>query len=126
MTKESGAESKKLDQHPAYLDRYSVLIQSPDRAALAEAIHDLGLDIDHQHPEDNHDADKNDAKDVCITGFLTQPQIDELTKRGWKLRIETNLSEVGRERQKEVGRGDRFAGGKIAPKGLGRKLKEVR
>jgi hypothetical protein len=100
-------------------DIFRVSLRAPDRAALARAIHELGLDIDHQHPEE-----ELNVKEVQITAFLTQNQIDELKGRGWELQVEENLSEVGRERQKEVGKGDRFKGGKVKPTGLGRKTRE--
>ena len=102
-------------------DVFRVSLTAPDRVALARAVRDLGLDIDHQHP----DEDKT-VKEVRITAFLTQQQIDELKGRGWDLRVEENLSLIGRERQKEVGTGDRFDGGKIKPEGLGKKIREGR
>jgi hypothetical protein len=40
------------------------------------------------------------------------------------LRIEKNLNEIGGERQKEIGKGDRFEGGKVRPTALGRKIQE--
>jgi hypothetical protein len=101
---------------PPEPDVFRVTLHAPDRAALARAVRELGLDIDHQHP-----ADERGAKRVEIDGFLTQHQIDLLKGRGWELRVGENLSAIGRERQKEVGRGDRFEGGRKRPKGLGRK-----
>jgi hypothetical protein len=40
-----------------------------------------------------------------------------------KIEVHENLSKIGRLRQKEVGKGDRFKGGKIPPKGLGKKIR---
>lgn len=100
-------------------DVFRVLLYAPDRRSLAKVIRELDLDIDHQHP-----SEREDQKEVEIQGFLTQYQIDELKSRGWRLQVEENLSELGRERQKEVGRGDRFEGGKVKPTGLGRKIRE--
>lgn len=40
---------------------------------------------------------------------------------GVTLRVIENATEVGRERQKEVGQGDRFAARGTVPRGLGRK-----
>jgi len=109
------------NQPPPDPDIFRVMLQAPDRASLAKVVRELGLDIDHQHPDE-----ERGGKEVRIAAFLTQHQIDELNARGWRLRVEENLSEVGRERQKEVGKGDRFEGGKIPPKGLGKKIREAK
>jgi hypothetical protein len=102
-------------------DIFRVTLHAPDRDALATVVHELGLDIDHQHP-----SEVPDAKGIQITAFLTEQQIDELKRRLWTLHVEENLSQIGRERQKEVGKGDRFAGGKVKPTGLGKKIREER
>lgn len=115
---EPPGRSPTADNPTRDLDIFRVSLQAPDRAALARVVRELGLDIDHQHPEKRED----DVKEIRITAFLSQPQIDELTGRGWQLRIGENLSELGRERQKEVGKGDRFEGGKVKPAGLGKKI----
>ena len=99
-------------------DVYRVLLRAPDRETLARAVRQRGLDIDHSHP--------SREKPLEIEAFLTQAQVDDLKKEGWDLRVRENLSEIGRERQKEVGKGDRFQGGKIAPKGLGKKTAKGR
>jgi hypothetical protein len=99
-------------------DVFRVSMRAPDHATLARAVRELGLDIDHQHPDVEAGTEA-----VEITGFLTQRQIDELQSRGWALRVEVNLSEIGRERQREVAAGDRFNGGKVKPTGLGKKVR---
>ena len=99
-------------------DIFRVLLRAPDRETLAKAIRQHGLDIDHSHP--------SKERPLEIEAFLTQKQIDDLKKSGWDLRVGKNLSEIGRERQKEVGKGDRFEGGKVAPKGLGKKTGKER
>jgi hypothetical protein len=97
-------------------DVFRVALRAPDRATLAKIVREFGLDIDHQHP-----AEDDRAKEVRIDAFLTQREIDLLKSRDLELRVGENLSAVGRERQKEVGKGDRFKGGKTRPKGLGKK-----
>ncbi len=47
--------------------------------------------------------------------------IDALRAKGHRLEVGENVSASGRARQAEIGRGDRFAGGRTAPHGLGRK-----
>jgi hypothetical protein len=47
--------------------------------------------------------------------------LPKLRKAGSTIKVIEDATKVGKARQKEVGRGDRFKGGKIAPRGLGRK-----
>lgn len=119
MKKQSIERSDSQSNQRQDPDIFQVVLTAPDRASLAQLVRELGLDIDHQHPADEHN-----IKEVNITAFLTQQQIDEVKSRGWRLRVEKNLSEIGRDRQKEVGKGDRFEKGKVRPKGLGRKIRE--
>jgi hypothetical protein len=100
-------------------DIFRVTLTAPDRGTLARVVRELGLDVDHQHPDE-----EKDEKTVHITAFLSEQQIAELKSRGWELRVEENLSAIGRERQKEVGTGDRFDSGKTQPTGLGKKVRE--
>lgn len=41
-----------------------------------------------------------------------------------KVDVVADMSKVGRERQKEVGKGNRFAGAERVPRGLGKKIRE--
>lgn len=50
-----------------------------------------------------------------LTFHLTLQQIGDLEKDGYAPEVAENISDIGRERQKEVGKGDRFEGGKIPP-----------
>ena len=54
--------------------------------------------------------------------FLSQGQIDALRGEGYDVEIVSNQSARGRERLAEVGQGDRFEGGRIAPRGIGHKV----
>lgn len=117
QNKEKTGKDKPQGQSPDP-DVFRVLLSAPDRESLAKLVRQRGLDIDHSHPRKGKEAE--------IQAYLTQSQIDELKKEGWKLKVEQNLSEIGRQRQKEVGKGDRFKGGKIAPKGLGKKTGKER
>src|SRR5688500_9961710 len=62
---------------------------------------------------------------VIIDGYLPETQLE--AARGSRaasrvsLRVIENATEVGRERQEEVGEGDRFAARGEVPRGLGRK-----
>jgi hypothetical protein len=96
-------------------DKFSVVVHLPDRASLAELRRHKRLDVGHVHP--------TKGKDVEITLFATKQQIADLREAGWKVDVGQNLSAIGRERQKEVGKGDRYQGGKKTPKGLGTKTR---
>jgi hypothetical protein len=54
--------------------------------------------------------------------FLDRRQIESLRAEGFEVEVGLNQSARGRERLTEVGQGDRFEGGKIPPRGLGRKI----
>lgn len=54
--------------------------------------------------------------------FLTRDQIEGLRGEGYEVEIASNQSARQRERLGEVEQGDRFEGGRIPPKGLGRKI----
>lgn len=56
-----------------------------------------------------------------LQAFASDQRIRELEAHGYKVEQGENVSAVGRERQKEVGVGDRFQGGRVMPRGLGHK-----
>ena len=56
-----------------------------------------------------------------LTLFLDRRQIDELQSEGYRVEVGENVSAQARERLAEVGEGDRFDGGRLAPTGIGRK-----
>jgi hypothetical protein len=57
-----------------------------------------------------------------LTLFVSQAQVETLRGEGYEIEVGANLSARARERLAEVGQGDRFEGGKVPPRGLGRKL----
>src|SRR5215210_7252208 len=56
-----------------------------------------------------------------LTAFVTKERIRELESTGYSVEVGENASELGRQRQQEVGKGDRFEGGRVVPRGLGKK-----
>jgi hypothetical protein len=54
-----------------------------------------------------------------LLAFASESQIKELKAGGYPVEVGENISEIGRQRQAEVGKGDRFKGGRVAPVGLG-------
>ena len=63
--------------------------------------------------------------DGSLQVLALAPQVKIAALRGMKnleISVGRNASEEGRARQKEVGQGDRFGGGKVAPRGFGEKV----
>lgn len=56
-----------------------------------------------------------------LTAFATKERIRELEAAGYVVEVGENASELGRQRMDEVGKGDRFEGGRVVPRGLGEK-----
>lgn len=54
--------------------------------------------------------------------FATRADIAALQAEGYEIEVGANLSARARERLAEVGEGDRFEGGRIPPRGIGRKI----
>ena len=54
--------------------------------------------------------------------FLTRAQLETLRGEGYQVEVGANMSARARERVTEVGQGDRFEGGRVTPRGLGRKI----
>jgi len=54
--------------------------------------------------------------------FVSRDQIEGLRADGIEVEIANNQSARARERMADVGEGDRFEGGKVAPTGIGRKI----
>jgi hypothetical protein len=65
--------------------------------------------------------DKNSDGTLTMLVYATEKLILELRDAGYRVEAGENVSELGRQRQKEVGEGDRFAGGRVAPIGLAEK-----
>jgi hypothetical protein len=82
-----------------------VVLYAANRQVLAQFLLNRLLDIGplRESPE---------TREIEVELFVTEEQIAQLKKDGARLEVHENLSEVGRNRQKEVGRGDRFEAGK--------------
>lgn len=98
-------------------DVFAVRVEvSPEDAAriIASAEYDFG-DRPHLSPVEGRDTARLDL-------FVSEAQIEALRDRGLHVEVFSNQSERARLRLDEVGEGDRFEGGKVAPAGLGRKI----
>jgi hypothetical protein len=94
-------------------DIFRVVLRVPDREALGQLLQNGAFDFGSIQSQP--------TGEVIVDIFLNRSQIEQLEKAGHKLEVFENVIAIGKERQKEVGAGDRFEGGKIAPKGLGKK-----
>jgi hypothetical protein len=56
-----------------------------------------------------------------LTVFVTRRQAQALEREGLRVELGANMSARARERLAEIGQGDRFEGGRIVPRGIGRK-----
>jgi hypothetical protein len=84
-------------------------------ATVRDLVAKLDLDVGCRHPHVETNADRT----VTVLAFASEAKIAEIASAGLKVERGTNVSALGRERQAEVGKGDRFEGGKVAPEGLG-------
>jgi hypothetical protein len=75
------------------------------------------LDVGCRHPQ----VEANPDRTATLLVYATKERIRELHEAGYNVETLENVSELGRQRQKEVGVGDRFEGGRVAPRGLGEK-----
>jgi hypothetical protein len=71
---------------------------------------------DHPNINPNPDGTAN------LTLFVSQAQVESLRAEGYEVEVGANLSARARERLGEVGKGDRFEGGTVPPRGIGRKI----
>ena len=95
-------------------DIFHIVLHAPNRKSLHEFLRKKTLDLGAIRS-------LPDTQELAVDMFVNKGQIAYLKKTGWKFDVQENLSEVGRRRQLEVGKGDRFEGGKKPPKGLGKK-----
>ncbi len=94
------------------LDKFSVTIIIYERKDAQPLVRERGLDLVQTEVVE-------DGKSYRLTFYLNKNEIEELSKSGYQLEVGENVSELGVRRQTEVGKGDRFNGGRITPKGMG-------
>ncbi|MEY2395764.1 MAG: hypothetical protein QOF94_2109 [Acidobacteriaceae bacterium] len=96
-------------------DLFAVRITA-SREVLAKIIREFALDVGcRPHAELKPDGS------AALLAYATKERVDEMKAAGYGVELGENVSAIGRERQAEVGKGDRFEGGRIAPRGLGEK-----
>jgi len=112
----SGDANKSTSNAATPPDLYEARI-SGNRESLARVMQTFELDVGCRHPQ----VDPNPDRTATLLIYATKERIRELQEAGYKVEAGENVSELGRQRQKEVGQGDRFDGGRVAPRGLGKK-----
>ena len=108
-------ENVPRDQDQPLPDLFEVRI-TVSQQEFAELMEKFPLDLGcRPHVEMNPDGTGT------LQAFASEERMRELEAAGYRLERGENVSAVGRERQQEVGTGDRFQGGRVTPRGLGRK-----
>jgi hypothetical protein len=96
-------------------DLYAARITG-SRETIVRLMQSFDLDVGcRPHPEVNPDGS------VTLLAYADEERMSRLRAAGYRVERGENVSAVGRQRQAEVGVGDRFMGGRIAPRGLGKK-----
>lgn len=112
--KERAGAGKPLDSEPVPPDLFATRI-TVTRESFDSLLKKFDLDVGcRPHVHANPDGTGT------LTAFATRERIRELEAAGYVVEVGENASELGRRRQEEVGKGDRFEGGRIVPRGLGR------
>lgn len=105
------SETRKRHKRPP-ADKYRVVIEIARREEAQPLVRQRGLDLVQSEALE-------DDKGFRLTFFLNDDEIEELRKSGYSLDVGENVSELGLKRQTEIGKGDRFDGGSVAPRGRG-------
>ncbi len=98
------------DKMPA--DKYASSVSVTSQEEAKRLVRDLGLDLVQTNIEEGRERYR-------LKFFLNQTEIEELRSQKIRVDVGENVSELGLKRQTEVAEGDRFDGGRLAPKGLG-------
>jgi hypothetical protein len=84
------------------MPRYRITISSKDREAM------LDLVRKHKIPVDDHSTRSTASGLYSVDAILEPADIQKLDKAGYHVQRHEDVDETGKERQKEVGRGDRY------------------
>jgi hypothetical protein len=96
-------------------DKFAIKI-SVTPATITELLRGFDLDVgDRLHVEPTGE------ERGTLYAFAPQEQIRLIEAAGYTIEVGDNVSETGRQRMAEVSEGDRFDGGRVPPRGLGRK-----
>lgn len=94
-----------------------ILITARDAEAMRALLREHPLDVACGGPQRRADGT------IAVEAYVPEDETDRLQKRGVEIQVLDDATATGRARQKEVGKGNRFAGDQRVPRGLGRKVK---
>jgi hypothetical protein len=113
---ESGARDQAQRKDAVPPDVFAARI-TVSREGFTELMQQFQLDVGCRRPH----VEVNPDGTGTVLVYATEDRIREIHAAGYKVEQGENVSALGRERRAEVGQGDRFNGGRIAPRGLGKK-----
>lgn len=96
-----------------------VLLTAKDRATMLALLRD-------QHPDVGGTPKISADGAVRLEAYVPEDRVDALERDGVGVQVLGDQSDATRQRQKEVGTGNRFKTGDPVPRGLGVKIKETR
>lgn len=102
------------DQGPRIL---RIRITARDREALSALLRENALDLSCGGPK------RQEGGVITLEAFVPEEELARLRRYPVEIEVIEDASAKGRERQKEVGKGNRFEGKRV-PRGLGRKVKD--
>ena len=95
-------------------DRFEVRITGTEES-LARLLHSFDLDVGCRHAH----VDRNADGSFTILVFASEARLAEIQAAGYRAEKGENVSARGRDLWKQIGVGDRFEGGRVAPTGFG-------
>ena len=96
-------------------DRVRIVITSNDPAALRNLIRSQELDVSCGG------AKQSPAGEWTLEAYVTPEVEAHLRQAGYRMQTDAAAEGRAATRRADVGKGDRFEGGKIPPRGVGRK-----
>jgi hypothetical protein len=94
-------------------DIVKIKLWLPDQKALHNVLSKVTLELDCGSPQ-------NDGQgNFIVNAYATPQEAKKISGLGYKFELDEAFGKTLKLRQKEVAKGDRFQGGKIAPEGLG-------
>ena len=94
---------------------FNTAIQVNDVESLSKLIHDFALDYGCRP----RPVPQDDGTFVVHAFVVPQEALDELRQSGYRVEVLAEVDEFSPPGEDLVGSGDRFEGGKTAPRGLG-------
>lgn len=85
------------------MPRYLVTIFGKDQDAMADLVREFKIDVLRHTTRQLKKGDR-----YSVDAVVDYKQIRSLKAKGYEITTRENVDKVGKERQKEVGRGDRY------------------